>query len=105
MLWLWGVFEDGPRIESGVTGWGRGDLGVKVSASKDSKIQIENWGQIPFFLSLRAKRGNPWIASFLAMTGSWKSDNHRDRGCIERIPIMFLDRKQSFFNWKHFVRL
>jgi hypothetical protein len=40
MLWLWGVGEDGPRIESGVTCWGRGDRGVKVSASKDSKIQI-----------------------------------------------------------------
>jgi hypothetical protein len=26
-------------------------------------------------------------------------------GGIERSPIMFLNGKQSFFNWKHFVRL
>jgi hypothetical protein len=40
-----------------------------------TKNTSENWGQIPkigvrsrFILSLRAERGNLWIASFLAMT-------------------------------------
>ena len=39
----------------------------KTVRSKDYLFR-ENWGQIPIVLSWRAERGNPWIASCLAMT-------------------------------------
>jgi hypothetical protein len=36
--------------------------------------------EVPSLSSLRAKRGNPWIASFLAMTGGMDRFVPRDDG-------------------------